>query len=534
MKKTRYLSILLAAAILTTSLAACSPAETEDSSNPDTNSTSGSQEQSTAKSWKEDTSPVELSVFTDSAYFTEGWEDSPVTSKIQEITGVTLKVDFPATDDSNQKLSMLVAGDDLPDILIMNRTNSMWQEVIPAGKMNDMEELITKYAPGMMDVIDPEIIEINRWQDGKVYYITDYTSTTNYYEKAKQYNRLIGSNQDVFLIRQDYYEAIGSPEINDKDSMTEALIALHEKYPDKITFYPRGTMPNYFGIEPYYVDGKELKHKVFNPAYKEMLLWMNDLAIRGILTKDSFVDDATVGDGKVDQGDVIVAYKVLGDAGTSPADNPNTTYEALGPWTTYKGQYGVNGWLGIGIPKQSENAARAIQFLEYMNTPEGYETYQYGVEGDEFGDVADGPHYKMVDGKPTYFDEFLDARQQDWQGTAIASGIDCAFNLFGFETLYLNWATWTDTSPLYTEMNSLFAPLYEDGTKMLNITFEAGSDALIINTKITSIIDEETVKIIFASTAEEAEQAFESMMSKIEAADVATFNAYITEQYFKE
>lgn len=133
-------------------------------------------------------------MFADAAYFNEVWQDTPDNAKIKEKTGVTFKVDFPTTDDSNQRISMLVASDDLPDILMMGRRNTMWQEVIQSGKMNDMEELINAYAPGIRETVDPEVIELSRHTDGKLYYITNYTATHNFYDKAAKYNQLVGAN----------------------------------------------------------------------------------------------------------------------------------------------------------------------------------------------------------------------------------------------------------------------------------------------------------------------------------------------------
>lgn len=114
--------------------------------------------------------------------------------------------------------------------------------------------------------------------------------------------------------------------------MTAALETLHEKYPDKIAFYNLGTVEADFGVAPYYVNGQEAKHQVYDPKYKEMLLWMNELAIKGILTKDSFIDDSTVARVKVIKGIPIVLHWTLGEAGRV-VDDGTTSYEPLDPCT---------------------------------------------------------------------------------------------------------------------------------------------------------------------------------------------------------
>ncbi len=544
MKKTKRsaamltLAVILSLTVITSMFASCSSGNNVSSggagsSKGEQSSQASGNEQSAEKSWKDDNSPIELTMFADAAYFNEVWQDTVVAKKVQEATGVRFKLDFPATDDSNQRLSMLIASDDLPDLVMAWRNNVMWHDMISSGKMNDMEELIDKYAPGMRTVVDPQIIDLNRYRDGKVYYITNYTLTNNYYEQAKKYDSLVGANQGTFLIRDDLYKSIGSPEIKDKDTLTAALVTLHEKYPDNIAFFPRGTVDNSFGILAYYIDGKEAKHKVLDPRYKEMLLWMNELAIQGILTKDSFVNDSSTASGMVQQGLPIVYAWTLGESGRSPEAFPDTTYEALDPWPTYRQVSGLGGWLGIGVPVKSKNAERTMMFLEYMNSQEGITTYQYGVEGDTYVSPEEGAHWKMVNGKPTYLKEYLEARQKDWTGTATKSGMDAGYNCFGFDTLYPSWVGWSEADPLYKRMNKLYGPLTIIDNNM-SIDFEAGSEPLIVRTKIGTIIEEERVKVIFAKTPDEAEKAFEEMMNKITAANVDVYNKYVTEQYFKD
>lgn len=494
-----------------------------------------------ATTWSENTTPVDLKLYLDASWCAmDIWGSEHASQTVTQETGVNLVIEKPAADDS-QKVNLLIASDDLPDIIIMDKNNPAWGQMIENDQLYNLNELINKYAQGLNKTMDPAIMENNKYVDGNVYRIPNFIETPTFKEKAAENNGLIGTNQSSFLIRQDYLQEIGNPEIKTPQDLTKALEEMAASHPDKIPFYaadgswktnnPNSLFP-FFGIAPYYVEGTTVKHHMEDPKFHEMYMWMNDLATKGLLTKETFVDDSEVAQGKFAQGLPIVYRWTLGDMGKVPADNPNTTYEPMRPWDTYKQVRTGTGWFAIGIPKKSSNPDRAIQLLEYVNSEPGYKALCYGIEGDTYlGDVKAGPHYKMEDGKPTYHAEYIADKQKDWNGVEQQTGLG-PHQMLVFDKTYGDLPTWTADNTRMVEMNEVFGPkvVYEP---KLDIIIPATSEEFVIKTKIEELIKEYAVKIVFAATPELAQQEFDTLLQKSNEAGKEKLEVFLTAEYNK-
>ena len=75
---------------------------------------------------------------------------------------------------------------------------------------------------------DPDVWESYRQDDGHTYWLTGFGVSDYYMEKALEYNRLVQANQRVLLIREDYYQEIGSPDISTPEKFFDALCKMHE------------------------------------------------------------------------------------------------------------------------------------------------------------------------------------------------------------------------------------------------------------------------------------------------------------------
>lgn len=494
--------------------------------------------ESTAKTWSEDTSPVDLTMYLDASFCDmDIWGTDTASQIVTEETGVNLVIEKASANDS-QKINLLIASNDLPDIIIMEKNNPAWEQMILNDQLYAINELMDLYAPGMKDNLDPTILENNKYEDGNVYRVPNFIETPTFVEEATKNNGIVGTNQTAVLMRQDYYEEIGKPSIETPEQFTEALQEIQKLHPDKIPFYigdgsalnGPGPMNILFGIAPYYVENDEVKLNIRDPKYYDMLMWMNDLVSKNLLTKESFVDDAQMAIGKVKQGLPATYVWTLSESGKIPQDNPNTTYEALAPWDTYKQVRTGTGWYAVGITKNAKRPDRAIRFLEYTNSEAGHEALCYGVEGDTYsGDVKAGPHYKMVDGKPTYHKAYIDDKAKDWAGVEKQTGLG-PHQMLVFDKTYVDLPTWTSEDEKMVKMNELYGPKVEY-QPALDINIPGGTEEFIIKTKIDDLIKEHMVKIVFAQTPELAKQAFDTFIKTCEDAGAAKLEAYLTEAY---
>ena len=458
---------------------------------------------------------------------------------VTEATGITVDFSKPVADD-NQKLSILISSGEIPDLMILEKNNSAWEQMILNGQLAKMNELIDQYAPALYDNVDPTIFENNHYTDGNIYRIPNFVESPTYMEYAKKYNGLIATSQPVILMRQDYYEEVGSPDINTPEEFTEMLVELQALHPDKIPFYGGNgsfadnpdTMTTFFGVASYYLDGDTAKIKERDPKYKEMMLWMNDLALKGLFTKESFVDNHDMAVSKTKEGLPITYTWTIGESGKVPADNPDTTYEVMDPWDCYEQTRVGAGWFAVGISAESEHADRAIQLLEFCNSQDGYNALVNGVEGEWTGDPVNGPHFKMEDGRPVYHEEYLAAKTADWDGLEKQNGLS-GNSMLIFDSAYANLPYWVTTDEKMNHYNDIFGDkvVYEP---KFDFVIPAGSDEAVIQAKIKELIAEYMVKIVFAESAEAAEAEYNNLLEQCDAVGAEKLEAFYTAEYQKQ
>ncbi|HBM80207.1 MAG TPA: hypothetical protein DD426_05125 [Clostridiaceae bacterium] len=518
-------SLLLTVLIILGILSGCSGSKNKGSSNVNPKG-------------ENDNSPITLTAYVDGNWSNmDNWGNDPTSKRITKETGVTVKTSKPVANDT-QKVSLMVSSGDLPDYMILSKNDPAWDQMIANDQLFPLDELMDKYAPKMKSTLQPEHLQINKYKDGKIYYFANFVEGPKYREDAKKYNSLVGTNQSVILIRQDYYDEIGKPEIKNPQDFMKALEELKAKHPDKIPFYGGdgsflsgpGPLTTHFGIEPYYKVDDTLKMQYKDPKYLDMLKWMNQMASNGLLTKESFVDNTEISIGKTKQGLPISYTWTIGETGKIPSDNPKTTYQPMAPWDSYKQvRYGT-GWYAVGITKKCKNPARAIRFLEYANSEAGWKAFNWGVEGDKYsGDPVNGPHYKVIDGKPTYFKEYMDAKLADWAGLERKNGLG-AYSMFvlDYEANYI--ATWNPDDPLMKKMNEIYAPkvVY---TPEYDIVVPGGSDESVIDQKIDDLIKEYTVKIVFAKSQNEVTSLYNEFVNTCEKAGASKLEKFYTETW---
>lgn len=514
-------------------------------------STASTAETGGGYAYEQNTDPVTLSIFVDSpGTLWENWGSDPVSKKITEITGISFECIAPVTDDDT-KLQLLISSDELPDIVTSWYGYPTWDSMVQMGQLADLEALAEQYAPKYFtELIDPALADFCRLDDGTVRYLVSCWNTPEYVEWMTDHNWLITTNQPVVLIRQDYYEECGSPEVGTPEDFYDLCLQIKEKHPDTIPFYTGGNTqngPSYlrwlFGPCSYYKnpDTGEISGSYRDPRYLQMYKWVNKMVNAGLMGEESFVDGETEKDAKSLAGEVATYMWTVGETGKVPADNPNTQYYPMKPWNTYEAVRSNAGYIRWAISEKSEKKEAAMRFLEFGSSDLGAETMYWGIEGEpgaEFsGDVVNGPHfYREEDGKwgekITYYEGFQAARNADWSGTEKASGL-------GFYGSYVNGNVLNGATaecmptPLMQEMNEWYAPtvVFDDA---LVFSIPAGSDEYVINQQISTLIGEYNVQWAFAKDEAEVETLYNEFLSKVEALGEQKLIDWYTKTYAEQ
>lgn len=559
MKNTKTLALLVAVAMTMSWLVACgsSPA-TPSSTATLSNSASAETEQTNIQQeidwerigwqpdpanleWKQDTSPIKLSYYVNFSWFGLNWDDDTA-RRVTKKTGVDLEMTKPVSDDG-QKLNMMIAGNQLPDIITLDRNDSSLQKMIDAGQVWALDDLIDQYAPKMREILPKEILNNYRSADGKTYRFTTWVQGEAWQHAAREYNQLIGTNQPVLSVRKDYYEEIGSPQIKTQKDFVAALEKMHANHPDKIAFYPAdnavsastlalnasmGNLGMQFGMSNNMTNqGGQIRWQARSAEFKNTISFLHELYTKSLLTKDPFIDSKDVNNSKITRGEVISYSWVISDAEKVPQDNPNTQYIIVGPLDTYKQSRTGAGWLATVISKKSSDPARAIRFLEYLCSVEGHQDVSWGIQGDYYGgDIVTGPHWNLVEGKPTMLPDYVKDKNADWSGVAAKNGLGEYW--IACNELLWNLPWWDTSNEKMASFNKTYGPLVVFEPELDLQSPDPASKEGIILQKAHALLQQYVARIVFL---QDWKAEYDKFIAEVDALGMDKVETYYNTQY---
>lgn len=307
----------------------------EDSSSPESSEASQGGEETPASDGyafqEHKDEPVTLSIYVESpGTLWEKWGEDPVSRRITEQTGISFECVAPVTEDDT-KLALLIASDDLPDIVTGSWSDKNWNAMLEQGMLANLEEVAETGAPKLFsELIHPELQEYVRQDDGTIRFLLGHWDSSESTQWFLDHDYLIKTNQPVVLMRQDYFSELDNQEITTPQEFMEACKAIKEKHPETVPFYTGGvttTGPSYlltlFGLGNYYVaDDGTVSKSYRNPQYLEMYKWVNEMVREGLMTEESFVDSDVEKDAKSLAGSVAPMCGPLARLGRCPLTMP--------------------------------------------------------------------------------------------------------------------------------------------------------------------------------------------------------------------
>ncbi|RXZ82882.1 extracellular solute-binding protein [Paenibacillaceae bacterium] len=543
-------AMLFAVMMTTTLIAGCSGTKENNASQPPA---TGNATESSANGEQGALEPLTLNLYSDRAWYSD-WTGAGA-KRISEKTGISFNVKKPVQDDGDGKdISLMIASNSLPDLMVVDRGNKMLDQLIEGDYLYPLDELIDQYAPNLRKILDeqygPELLTKFAEQDGHTYKLISGYQTEKYLEQARENAGLAPVWLPQFVVRKDYYDEIGRPDTSSPEKFLAALEQMAEKHPGKIPYLGDKSQHKddlswfapQFGIKPYFVEGDEVKSAIYDPKWKEMLKFGYELAGKGLMTKESFVNTNEVTAQKVAAGDSIVwAYNATAENSTPPKDNPNTQFEILTPFSSYMYPTIPRGWMALVIPKSNKYPERTIKLLEYAASKEGQADFSLGVEGTgagDFKDLANGSHFYydsdvandyFPQGKPTLTTGFNDALNKDWGGAWKQSGLGEPIMLL------TNWAVtntvfWDPSDEKKVAYDQMMAPKMAFFPEF-DFKIDSAGELGIIEAKIKTLREDYLTKLVFAQSESEFESLFADMLKKAEGFDIARLEAEYTKQY---
>lgn len=325
------------------------------------------------------------------AGWTSGVKESPLTTELREKYGITLNIEQPPTD-AETKLGLMIATDDLPDIISLTDDDTI-NQLIASDKVYTMQELLQTYDPESHLLKDfPEDIKMKvvdaygDWYslpshlespDMREVYTPNglYLDGLDYgHNSAICFNKTIMDELNITLedvqTEEGFYAACEKVKNSGYSVNGQAVIPVVLHANTWIQQSLDGIISETFGVVPVDENGK-YRHKEMNPGYKYALKFVNNLITNGYLDVNSMtLDEAAV---KVDlEGGRVFCW--IGNPAQS-GKKEQVPWTSAGPILASNGATPVapvnmqagKGWIQTFVSKQCKNPEAAAKLMSLRN-----------------------------------------------------------------------------------------------------------------------------------------------------------------------
>ena len=355
--------------------------------------------------------------------------DNPVAQAITEKTGIKIEVQQP-TGNPEEKLNLMLASGDLPDIVLMDRRSDIVNKYIAAGALVPLNDLIDQYGPDIREMYG-DILNKSRYEDGKNYYLN------NWYGLDPDPDRAICIRMDV-LKELGYGDKAEKGEFFTQEEFRDILTRFRDTYSDgdgqsaiplssNADYMPAviSTFKAMYGMKNYYEKDGKLYFDVRDPAYLEMVKYMNGLYRDGLLDKEWAVNKEQIFTQKAGSGRVAATIglstdgnKLLREENGEDTDAQFYMFKVVADGTapdetTFSPRSSL-GWDAIGITVKNEHPVETIQFMNFLASEEGQYLLMWGIEGKDW-DMENGKHVPRP--------ETLQGFKDDWNAFTKETGI---------------------------------------------------------------------------------------------------------------
>jgi len=541
-KRGKKFSVLLAAMLMVFSTACSSGGQSKEAATEKEQAAQAAVDPS-KPSWQNDTSPITFDWYINFAWYTgTDWGKDLTSQYVTKKTGVDLNFIVPAGNEA-EKMNTMIASGKLPDFVTIAWSDDAVKKMIEGKLVLPLNELAEQYDPYFIsNVADPAKLSWYTQEDGNVYGYPNASSSPADFEK---YGKEYVSNQ-VFVVRKDMYEALGSPDMSTPEGFLAALQAAKEKYPDvngqplipiglheftdNGNYSLEGYLQNFLAI-PQEKDGK-LYDRPTDPEYIKWLKTFRQANENGLLAKDIFIDKRAQMEEKIAQGRYFAMMYQRSDFSSQQnalfANDPNSVYIAVdGPANAAKDQPnlsgpGISGWTLTLISKDVKDKARAIGFLEYLTSEEGQRDLYMGEEG---------VTYDMEGDKPVFKPEVLDMLNTDRAAFDTKYGASHKYWMMMDTNITDQWAP-APVDP-FKQMMDWTRGKTVSASEFDQINPTGNSKEGIANTKLGQLWGKTLPKLLLASTEAEFDQIWNDYQQKRESTGLAEVQAYQQTEYEK-
>lgn len=505
-----------------------------ENQNTGTESEGNDEDLATLPSWKRDTTPITVDWFVAYDWYGKVFdpENNLADKALLEETGITLNI---LTGDG-EKLSVLIATEELPDIVTCDAVATQRLQMENAGMVLDLEELSEKYAPDLN--VPQSQRDWYRNEDGKWYSLISYFYATE--RTNEEFGGFYVTHNSNF-VRTDILEQIGMTmdDLRTKEGFYQALKAVKDKgikYNGMDVIPLTGVYPDHmaeqFGVQLEDEEGNLLDIRL-QPEYLEALKYYNRMFNDGLITTDEFTQDQNQRDQKVASGQVFIAQgwmTVKDPRRTLYSSDPNAKILYCGVVEggdsgkpAYRRSVNSAGWTTTMITKAAEHPDRIITLFAYLSQESVTLDYEFG-----YGcyDIVDGKVVRHPDKVKEYEEDFTAAYNK--YNSDLPFAVDYTINQ-KYENLDVDDELEKDRIAMERDEAAL---IYDDKC-FTDVDPQAGTDLAAVKAAIDEFWSSEYPRMITAANEQECEDLYNKAIEQIKAMGYDELYEY-QNQRFKE
>lgn len=327
----------------------------------------------------------------------ENFGQTEIAKELEKNTGVSVEYLHPAAGQGDQILSLMIASNDLPDIVEHNW--SVYQggaaKSIADGVIIELNDLIDEHAPNLKKFLEenPEIDKMIKTDDGK-YYAFPFIRNDKLLLKSAG-----------LMIRKDWLKKwnLEMPKtISDVEDTLRAFKENGVAIPLSCRQSDTEGLLNLFGTSRgFYVDDGKVVYGPSTEAYKTALETLKRWYKEGLLDGNFLVNDKAALDSNVLTGKCGMCIgSGGGDLGSWLDATTDPNFEMVGMPNVTQAD-GSIGYVSMALPYPGdksaaittacENPELAVRYLDYAYSEEGTNLLNYGIEGVSYT-VENGVH----------------------------------------------------------------------------------------------------------------------------------------------
>ena len=334
----------------------------------------------------------------DSTFAWNSYGADRVSDIIKEKIGVKIKFTVPVTDDG-QKLSTLISGDKLPDLISVQCWYDQCSQLAAQGYLYPLDGLIERWAPSFKNREQADIWNYFKEGDGYTYGVPNFAYSTQYVNDTDKMEP-----NGCLMVREDWYaEAVnaGYP-MTSPQSFIDGCKYISTVHPDAIPFQ-LGAFTNEGNssidwLSQYFCAAFEdssgnYQDTRLSPRYQEMLEFLNKCNKEGIIKSSNYSDKAEQIRQNLSRGKVFVSAVTPQDYQAAFLNcfsrEPSETYVPL-VLRNKDGEAPIlqdisgNGYLLTMVPRKCKRPDKVIKLLDYLYSEEGQRLVAFGVEGESY------------------------------------------------------------------------------------------------------------------------------------------------------